>query len=43
MYAVLEATHRGGHGEMRLVAEQESIAHPDEIFGVTELVATELR
>ncbi|HMT32919.1 MAG TPA: pyridoxal kinase PdxY, partial [Dermatophilaceae bacterium] len=30
MYAVLEATHRGGFGEMRLVAEQESIAHPDE-------------
>ena len=43
MYAVLEATHRGGHGEMRLVAEQESIAHPDEIFGVADLVATELR
>ncbi len=42
MYAVLEATHRGGHGEMRLVAEQESIAHPDEIFGVANLVATEL-
>ncbi len=37
MYAVLEATHRGGHGEMRLVAEQEAIAHPDERFPVVEL------
>ena len=37
MYAVLEATHRGGHAEMRLVAEQESIAHPDERFAVVEL------
>lgn len=37
MYAVLEATHRGGHAEMRLVAEQEAIAHPDERFAVVEL------
>ncbi len=37
MYAVLEATHGGGHAEMRLVAEQESIAHPDERFPVVEL------
>jgi len=37
MYAVLEATHRGGHGEMRLVAEQEAIARPDERFPVVEL------
>ncbi len=37
MYAVLEATHRGGYVEMRLVAEQESIAHPDERFEVVEI------
>lgn len=37
MYAVLAATHAGGHQEMRLVAEQESIAHPDERFEVHEI------
>jgi pyridoxine kinase len=37
MYAVLEATHDGGFAEMRLVAEQESIAHPDEVFEVRAL------
>jgi len=37
MYAVLAATHAGGHAEMRLVAEQESIAHPDEVFEIVEL------
>ncbi len=37
MYAVLRATHDGGHPEMRLVAEQESIAHPDEVFHVVEI------
>ena len=37
MYAVLRATHDGGHPEMRLVAEQESIAHPDEVFDVVEI------
>jgi pyridoxine kinase len=37
MYAVLRATHDGGHPEMRLVAEQESIAHPDEDFDVVEI------
>ena len=39
MYAVLRATHDGGHAEMRLVAEQESIAHPDEVFDAVEIVA----
>ncbi|MEI2731828.1 MAG: pyridoxal kinase PdxY [Dermatophilaceae bacterium] len=37
MYAVLEATHRSGYAEMRLVAEQESIAHPVERFEVVEI------
>lgn len=37
MYAVLEATYRGGFEEMRLVAEQESIAHPDERFEVVRI------
>jgi pyridoxine kinase len=37
MYAVLEATHRLGAAEMRMVAEQESIAHPDEVFELVEL------
>ena len=37
MYAVLKATHDGGFAEMRLVAEQESIAHPDEVFEVRAL------
>lgn len=37
MYAVLEATHAAGADEMRLVAEQDSIAHPDERFELAEL------
>lgn len=37
MYAVLEATHAAGAGEMRLVAEQNAIAHPDERFELVEL------
>ncbi len=37
MYAVLEATHRLGEEEMRLVGEQEAIAHPDERFEVVEI------
>ncbi len=37
MYAVLAATHAGGFAEMRLVAEQESIAHPVESFEVRPL------
>jgi pyridoxine kinase len=37
MYAVLRATYEGGFQEMRLVAEQESIAHPDEQFAVEAL------
>ncbi|HRW19220.1 MAG TPA: pyridoxal kinase PdxY [Dermatophilaceae bacterium] len=37
MYAVLEATHRAGEAEMRLVGEQEAIAHPDERFEVVEI------
>ena len=37
MYAVLAATHAAGDAEMRLVAEQESIAHPDEIFDIVEI------
>ncbi len=37
MYAVLRATHDGGHAEMQLVAAQEAIAHPDEVFELTEI------
>ena len=37
MYAVLEATHKGGFDEMRLIAEQDSIAHPVEVFEVRSL------
>ena len=37
MYAVLAATHRGGHEEMQLIPAQDAIAHPDERFEVTEL------
>ncbi len=37
MYAVLKATHEGGFAEMRLVAEQDAIAHPDEVFEVRPL------
>ncbi len=37
MYAVLLATHEGGHEEMRIVEAQDAIAHPDERFEVVEL------
>ena len=37
MYAVLEATHKGGFDEMRLIAEQDAIAHPVEVFEVRAL------
>ena len=37
MYAVLAATHEGGHEEMQLVASQDAIAHPNEQFEVAEL------
>jgi pyridoxine kinase len=37
MYAVLEATHKGGFDEMRLIAEQDAIAHPVEVFEVRSL------
>jgi len=39
MYAVLGATHGGGHEEMQLIAQQDAIAHPDEQFEVTDLGA----
>ena len=34
MYAVLERTHAAGSEEMLLVQEQDSIAHPDEVFDI---------
>ena len=37
MYAVLAATHAAGAEEMRLVAQQDAIAHPDERFELLEL------
>ena len=37
MYAVLKATHDGGFAEMRLIAEQDAIAHPVEVFEVRDL------
>ncbi len=37
MYAVLEATDAAGGGEMRLVENQDAIAHPDERFALTDL------
>ena len=37
MYAVLVQTHAKGSEEMLLVAEQESIAHPDEVFEVSPI------
>lgn len=37
MYAVLKATHEGGFAEMRLIAEQDAIAHPVEVFEVRDL------
>jgi pyridoxine kinase len=39
MYAVLAATHAGGHEEMQLIPQQAAIAHPDEQFEVTDLKA----
>jgi len=37
VHAVLEATHRGGHPEIQIVAAQEAIARPDERFEVRAL------
>ncbi|MFZ1287437.1 MAG: pyridoxal kinase PdxY [Candidatus Phosphoribacter sp.] len=37
MYAVLSATVASGQQEMALVAEQDSIAHPDEVFDTVPL------
>ena len=37
MYAVLERTHASGADEMRLVAEQDAIAHPDEVFEISSI------
>ena len=37
MYAVLAATHAAGADAMRLVAEQDAIALPDERFALVEL------
>jgi pyridoxine kinase len=37
MYAVLERTHASGSDEMLLVAEQDAIAHPDEIFEISSI------
>ena len=37
MYAVLERTHASGSQEMLLVAEQEAIASPDEVFEIVPL------
>ena len=37
MYAVLERTHASGSDEMLLVAEQDAIAHPDEVFEISSI------
>jgi pyridoxine kinase len=37
MYAVLERTHASGSDEMLLVAEQDAIARPDEIFQIAAI------
>ena len=37
MYAVLERTHASGAEEMRLVAEQDAIASPDEVFEICSI------
>ncbi len=37
MYAVLLATHEGGHDEMQLIAAQDAIAHPEERFAIVDL------
>ena len=37
MYAVLERTYASGADEMLLVAEQDAIAAPDEVFEIASL------
>lgn len=37
MYAILERTHASGSEEMLLVAEQQEIAHPHEVFEVSQI------
>lgn len=37
MYTVLERTHASGAEEMRLVAEQDAIASPDEVFEICSI------
>ena len=37
MYAVLERTHEAGSEEMLLVAEQQEIAHPHEVFALSPI------
>jgi pyridoxine kinase len=37
LHAILERTHASGSDEMRLVAEQEAIAHPDEVFEISSI------
>jgi pyridoxine kinase len=37
MYAVLERTHARGSEEMLLVAEQDAIADPDEVFEIERI------
>ena len=37
MYAILERTHAIGSEEMLLVAEQQEIAHPHEVFEVSQI------
>jgi pyridoxine kinase len=37
MYAILERTHATGSEEMLLVAEQQEIAHPHEVFEVSQI------
>ena len=37
MYAILERTHQAGSEEMLLVAEQDAIASPAEVFDVLQI------
>jgi pyridoxine kinase len=37
MHAVLERTHASGSDEMLLVAEQDAIASPDEVFEIVPI------
>lgn len=37
MYAILERTHAAGSEEMLLVVEQQEIAHPHEVFEVSQI------